>query len=383
MSPEDLPRLERADADGLDPVRAEEIWEPVLHVVERAAARGPVTLVVNDVARPPLIPALGPVEERLAGSVRLLVAVGTHRRVTAGELRVLLGAKLAGSDWRCAGDEGYRPLGTTSRGTPLEVDPWVANSSLLVLCGSVEPHYFAGFTGGRKSLLPGCCSRTTAEANHYLALDAAAGPGKLSGNPVHLDMEEALETVMGESEVLGVCSVIEDGRLETLAAGAPRDAFRRAVAGCRSVLPAVEPGSLPCAVLRPGRPLDASLYQSMKAVYNWEASMVDGAPVLLESDCAEGLGADHMERLFAMAAGDAPDISSRSGYSLGLHAAGRLRRALRRLRLYYLGGLDDDLVRGMGMVPAESLKRWLDLHSNLHPRLVPRAGTTCPRKEPA
>jgi len=378
LTPEDLRRLEWARGPRLPPERAAGLWQPVLEAADGAAGRGPVTLVVNDVARPPLAPALLAVEQRLAGRVRLLVAVGTHRSVTAGELDTLVGPVLADSEWRCAGAAGYEDLGETSRGTPLEVDPWVLDSSLVVLCGSVEPHYFAGFTGGRKSLLPGCCSRRTAEANHFLALDPAAGPGRLAENPVHLDMEEALEAVMGRVEVLAVCPVLRDGRLEALAAGDPGESFRSAVARCRAALPRVEAGSVPCAVLRPGAALESSLYQSMKAVYNWEPAMVTGAPVLLQSGCPEGLGAEHMERLFAMAAGEVVDISSRSGYSLGLHAAARLARAMRRLRLYYLGGLKDDLVRRLGMVPANGPEEWLELHSNLSPRLVPDAGTTAP-----
>ena len=378
MSPEDLPRLEWVHGPLLPPERAAGLWRPVLEAAEDAARRGPVTLVVNDVARPPLLPALEPVEDRLAGGVRLLVAVGTHRSVTAEEMESLVGPALAESEWRCAGEEGYEGVGETSRGTPVEVDPWVLDSSLVVLCGSVEPHYFAGFTAGRKSLLPGCCSRRTAEANHYLALDPTAGPGRLAENPVHMDMEEALQAFAERVEVLGVCSVIRGGRLEALAAGDPGESFRSAVAHCRESLPRVEAGSVPCAVLRPGPALEASLYQSMKAVYNWEAAMVSGAPVLLDSRCPEGLGADHMERLFAMAAGEVGDVSSRSGYSLGLHAAGRLARAMKRLRMYYLGGLEDDLVRKLGMVPAKSMEEWVGRHSMLSPRLIPEAGTTVP-----
>lgn len=381
MSPEDLPRLQRLRGDPLLPGRAEKLWRPILEAVEEAASDGPVTLVVNDVARPPLAPVLEPVRETLAGRVRLLVAVGTHRNIDPGELRSLVGDGLADSEWRCAGGEGYVGLGTTSRGTPVEVDPWVVESSLVVLCGSVEPHYFAGFTGGRKSLLPGCCSRATTEANHFLGLDPAAGPGRLRGNPVHLDMVEALGMAMERAAVMAACCVVAEGRLEMMAAGAPEPSFRRAVAYCRSALPRVAPGSLSCAVLRPGRELEATLYQSMKAVYNWQSAMADGAAVLLESRCPDGLGPDHMEPLFAMATGDGRKVSSRSDYRLGLHAVERLRRAMGRLRLCYLGGLDDELVRGLGMDPVMDPGGWLDRNAGPVPRLVVDAGTICPRGE--
>lgn len=369
-------RLERASAPRLTDSQVVAAWQPVLKRIR--SCRGEVTLVVNDAARAPLTPALAPVEEELAGRVRTLVAVGTHRSISGEELAWLAGGRLAAGAWRCAGDDGYLSLGRTGRGTRVEVDPWVVESALVVAVNSAEPHYFAGFTGGRKSLLPGCCSRTTAEDNHFLALRRGAAPGRLAGNPVHSDMTEALRMMAGRTEIVGVNGVIFHDRLEMLAAPDMESGFAAAVEHCRRHLPPSGVRRPACAVLRPGGALEVSLYQSMKALYNWQSVMADGAEVLLDSPCPEGLGAEHMERTFAMAFGGRYDVCSREEYSLGLHAAGRLGRAMDRLDLYYHGGLEDDLVRSLGMRPVSDVDGWLEARAAMRPLLVPDAGMTCP-----
>ena len=374
-------KLLRSAAPGLSQQEIGLLWEPVLRQVEECTG-APVTLVVNDVARPSLRPLLEPVESRLAGRVRLLVAVGTHRPVDSQELAALSSDMLAdSSQWRCAGWDGYRRLGTTSRGTRLEVDPWLLESGLVVTVGSVEPHYFAGFTGGRKSVLPGCCSRLSAEDNHFLALDPASAPGRLRENPVHLDMVEALQMVAEKTTIIGANAVLAARRVEMLNAGDPVSGFLGAVRFCRASLPRIPREGVACAVLRPGGALELSLYQSMKAIYNWEPALKEEAPVLLDSPCPEGLGAKHMERAFAMAADPGWTISSREEYSLGLHAVGRLRRAFRRLRIHYHGNLDRELVRRLGMQPVDDVEEWVQRHRDLQPVLVPEAATTCPAEE--
>jgi nickel-dependent lactate racemase len=373
---EELPRLERTLAPALTAREVEEAWRPVLRRMRRC--RGEVTLVVNDAARAPLRPVIEPVEGELAGRVRTLVAVGTHRRVGSDELARLVGEPLSRGAWRCAGDDGYVAVGKTPRGTRIEVDPWVVGSSLVVTVNSVEPHYFAGFTGGRKSLMPGCCSRASAEDNHFLALSDGSAPGRLRGNPVHSDMTDALEIIAERTGVMGVNGVIFGGIPEMLAAPDPAVSFTEAVAHCRSRLPSLEGRRLRCAVLRPGGALGVSLYQSMKAIYNWQAAMEDGAAVLLDSPCPEGLGAGHMVRTFAMASGGGYDVCSREEYSLGLHAAGRLGRAMERMELFYHGGLDRDLASGLGLRPVSDVEGWLEARACLRPVLVPRAGMTCP-----
>lgn len=184
---------------------------------ESAPPMGPgtVTVVVNDATRPACaVELLGPVAGALAGRCRVLVATGAHEDIDGETKDALLPEPLRDAPW-CTNDMGSGSrvvIGRTSRGTEVEIHPWLADGGPVLLAGSVEPHYFAGFTGGRKSVLPGCCSYRSIEDNHWLACMPGSGPAALEGNPVHEDMMEAADMLSGLCPVTSACCVVRGGR---------------------------------------------------------------------------------------------------------------------------------------------------------------------------
>ena len=164
-----------------------------------AEGKGPVAVVISDITRPcPSFRILPPILEELErGGVAdrdifIISALGSHRRHTLEELRGLVGNavfdRYAVTD---AGAEGYILLGHTPAGTPVEVDARVARAGLRVCTGNIEYHYFAGYSGGMKAILPGVCSRNTIRANHRHMTEPGARAGQLDGNPVREDLESA------------------------------------------------------------------------------------------------------------------------------------------------------------------------------------------------
>lgn len=365
----------------LTPSRIASVWDPVLPELEElVSGRLPITLVVNDGTRPPSHPLLAPLGRLLTGRVRVLFATGTHRAVTPGEKEELLGGLFPGAPWESSDcDSGEMVLlGTTSGGTPVKVHPWVVSAGAVLSVNSVEPHYFAGYTGGRKSFLPGVSSRESVVANHFLACSAGSAPGCLEGNPVHLDMMEALALLEARTRILQCNGVVHRGHPVHAKAGSCTESFMDAVRVC-SDLSTVRPERRSAVVVvHPGEPLDVSLYQSEKAIYNCHHIVEDGGVILLVSPCREGLGAPHLREAFLASMEPDRPAPTRETYRLGDHAVLRLREMRRRIRLALASDLPRDLVTSMGIEPVGDPAAWLDHQRCAEPLFLPDAGTLVP-----
>jgi len=299
----------------------------------------PLTIVLNDSTRPSSAHHLQTLEPFLPKMSRILFATGAHRPVSENEGDQLLGRlhrPFFDVQSNICDDGSHVYIGSTSSGTPVEFHPWLLEGSILAL-NTVEPHYFAGFTGGRKSFLPGCSSRRTIVANHYLACLPGALPGKLRGNPVNDDMTSGASMLYSMTETLMINAVAEGNMLF---AGLPGESFLAAAeeAGERYGIPVRR--RFDSLEVRPGGTLEVSLYQSMKAVFLWADSVRDGGDLVLSAPCPEGLGAPHMERILRASGRTVAQPTSRSEYSLGDHAAIYMSRIRRRLNLSFRTGVD-------------------------------------------
>lgn len=358
-------------------------WNGVMSDLERFARAGVVTLVVNDATRPPSYPMLEPLRDVLDGKVRVLFATGTHRPVTLKERNCLLGGCFAGAPWK-SNDCDSRDMvgiGETSRGTKVKIDPWLLDGYPVLSVNSVEPHYFAGFTGGRKSFLPGVSARETVVANHYHACLPGSGAGVLEGNPVHEDMDEALSMLEERVEIVQGNGVMHLGDLVSFFTGSCRDSFERAAAESARLSELPVRGRCRLLVLHPGAPLHVSLYQSEKALYNCSHIVEDGGVILLVSPCPEGLGAAHMEQAFMSSMDETWTTPGRDGYRIGDHAIVRLKEMRKRMTIALASHLPDELVSRMGIQPVKDLDEWVRKYRSDHTLFIPRAGFVVPRLE--
>lgn len=372
----DIPR-------SLTPLMIRTEWEQVISRLEEFRSRETVTLVVNDSTRPASFSMLAPIEQELCGDVRILFATGTHRPVTSEEKNLLLGGLFPEAPWKnsdCDSSEMIF-LGRTSRGTPVSIDPWILDGNPVVSVNSVEPHYFAGYTGGRKSFVPGVSARETIVSNHFLACLPGSLPGELNDNPVHLDMMEALELIEEHVEIVQGNGVMHDGELVYFVTGSCKASFMAAVDVCSRLSTLAETDKSPVVLLHPGSPLDVSLYQSEKAIYNCHSLVEDGGVLLLVSACTEGLGADHMEKAFKASMDSTWVTPGIDQYSLGDHSIVRLTDMRKRIRFALASGLPDAIVSGMGIEPVHDIADWLRHQGCFNPLFVPRAGFVIPLPE--
>lgn len=267
-----------------------------------AAGKKNCTIIVSDHTRPvpsrdilpPMLQALREGNPDIA--ITLLVATGFHRPTTTPELEEKLGPDIAYRE-KIVVHDAFDPqrnvsIGYLPSGAPLVIDRAAVETELLIAEGFIEPHFFAGFSGGRKSVLPGVCDKTTVLGNHCGQFIGSpyARTGILEGNPLHTDMIAAAEM----ANLKFIVNVIIDENKQTVAAFAGD--FRKAhEAGVAFLRPYCEVAAIPGDIVitsNGGAPLDQNVYQSVKGLTAAEASAKEGAVLIMCAELADGTGGE-------------------------------------------------------------------------------------------
>ncbi len=300
------------------------------------------------------------------GRIEFLIGAGTHRAPTDAEIEAIVSPEVrARVVLHChdAFDEsGLVRIGITPRGTPVEINRRLLEVDRTILIGAIGFHYFAGFSGGRKGLLPACASDRSIQANHLLGFDRVTlskAPGvataALDGNPVSEDMEDAAR-LFGPSYLLN--SVLDArGRIVALYAGDWFAAHRR---GCAEYL---ADHSVSVATRRDlviasvgGAPRDQNMIQSHKALEHARVVLADGGDLILLAECADGLGKPDFLDWFVPGGADATARLLVSNYKINGQTAWGIRWKAERYRVQLISSLPDDAVTRMGMTPRASLE---------------------------
>lgn len=323
-----------------------------------------IAIVTSDITRPmptwTVMPAL--LDELYdAGAapedITLVFALGSHRGHTEAEKAHLAGERA----WReitCVdlNVEDCVHIGTTSRGTPVDIDRRVAEADRRICLGNIEYHYFAGYSGGAKAIMPGVSTRAAIQANHSRMVESAACAGHLKGNPVREDIEEAAAMV-GVDFILNV--VLDAHKAIIRAVAGDITAAHRA--GC-AFLDTLYRKELPrradiVLVSQGGAPKDLNLYQTQKALDNAKHAVKPGGVIVLMGSCKEGLG----EKTFEEWITSAPTAHSlieriQREFRLGGHKAAAIAMVLENADIYLVSDLPDELVRKLFMVPYHTVE---------------------------
>jgi nickel-dependent lactate racemase len=357
----------RDGPDGLGEALDRPLGSPALGEIFRDARK--VLVVVSDATRstgareflPELLARIG---TACRAEVDFIVASGIHRRPTAAEVETILGAELAGRHRTILHDPDdesrLNEVGRTRSGTRVRVNAALGEHDRVVLTGAAGFHYYAGFTGGRKALVPGLAARETVSRNHLRALrrdgsrHPAADAGRLHGNPVHRDMAEGASLV--EPDLL-VNSVIDDaGRIQRLFVGH----FRRAhEAACRFVrrhrTVRVAPRDLVVASAG-GDPSDINLIQAHKTFDAGVRALNPGGVFILVAACPEGAGHPDFLPWFRFDAEDAWVRALHDDFRVYGQTALSWFRKARAYKTILVSTLDPALVSRLGVRPAADLE---------------------------
>jgi lactate racemase len=352
--------------DPLDSQPLEEIISPgesVLIVVSDATRATGSAQVVNLLVRRLVALGVAPYD------LRIIFATGIHRPVTREEKAELLTPFIVQRVRTLAHDAAdasqHVSFGATERGTPVELNRALFEHSHVILTGAVGFHYFAGFTGGRKSVCPGLASKSTIEATHLQALDferggrrAGVGTGRLDGNAVH----EECERIAAEVAPSFLINTVTDasGRVVRLYAGDWRAAHRLACAEyADSHTVKIKERRAVVVASAGGAPLDLNLIQAHKALEMAAHACAEGGQIVLVAECADGLGRADFLKWFDSADSRALEARLRDAYEVNGQTAWSLMTKAERFRVQLVSNLPDEDVRHMRMTPARTVEEAL------------------------
>ncbi|MGE5652840.1 MAG: nickel-dependent lactate racemase, partial [Bacillota bacterium] len=317
--------------------------------------------------------------------ITVLVALGIHRPLTDAELTTLVGREVRSRVAVVNHDpDDVVDLGQTSRGTPVVVNRLFAEASLRICTGNIDLHFFAGYAGGAKAMMPGISTREAIRNNHRMMTSPESRSGNLERNPVRQDIDEAgkiaridfiLNAVLNETkQVVGVV------------AGDPIAAHRM---GCRLVdrmykvdLP--QTADLVIAGAG-GYPKDLNVYQAQKALDNASHAVRAGGVIIVIARCHEGLGEDVFEQW--VSSNPSPEEVIRrieQDFVMGGHKAAAIARVRQQATMILVSELDPSLAEKCFFKPARSIEEAIqmaqdELGENPRTLLMPYAGYTLPQ----
>jgi len=326
-----------------------------------------VLFIVNDPTRPtPTARVIDMIQDDIAGhKVSFIVATGFHRAPTEEEYLQIFSEKYYKNykdviHSHDAKRDEMVYLGTSKNGTEMKVNKRGVDAHKIVIISSVEPHYFAGYTGGRKSFLPGIAAHETIEQNHKLALKQEACALKLKGNPVHEDMIDALSTV--KKEIFTISTVLDKNhRIYAATAGDIYKSMEAAVSKAEEVFCAKIPQKADIVVSVVKFPSDIDLYQAQKGIDNAKYALKEGGILLLVAKCRMGIGEESFVKLLSSASSPKDALERiEKKFVVGYHKAAKMAEVGLWAQTWAVTDLDPKLLESIFIRPFSSLQTALD-----------------------
>ena len=324
----------------------ENALENPLHSRKLEQLHGRTVIVVDDKTRPlPVKKILPHVLERVAGEVTIMFATGTHAPMNERDAEQVLGKEIMETcEWMShSQDARFVNYGMTRLGTPLFFNAAYADAEVKITVGDIEYHYFAGYGGGRKSVLPGVASESTVQANHKRMFHENSRFGTLEGNPVHEDMEEGAEKVGIDfclNVVMNSAHEIVDAH-----AGDHRTVLREGAKLIDEMYRVSVAEQADAAVIAAdGHPHDINLYQAMKAIQTVIDVVKGDGTIILLAECRDGHGSEKFYN--AMETYDTSNEIKRDlmdNFVMGKHKVYYMLKAAEKVKLYAITDMEDEM----------------------------------------
>lgn len=302
--------------------------------------------------------------------ITILIATGCHRGTAKQELINKFGEEIVANEkiyvHDCDEKEKLVNIGVLPSGGQCEINKIAIEADLLVAEGFIEPHFFAGFSGGRKSVLPGVAGRSTVLANHCSEFIAHPNSrtGILKDNPIHKDMVWAAK----QAKLAFIVNVVLNSEKQPIfaVAGDLEKAHKKgtdfisSLCGVKSVLADIVIST------NGGYPLDQNVYQSVKGMTAAEATVKKGGIIIMLAKANDGIGGEHFYHQLA----DEPDMNktmdiflsrSRNETATDQWMSQILLRILMKAKVIYVSSLDPEIVKKMHMIPASTLSEAINL----------------------
>lgn len=338
------------------------------HIEEIFKPGEKIVIITSDITRPmPTKKVLPVLVKHLMNAgcdrtdITVVFALGNHRNQTDDEKKYLIGEELY-SKIKCIDSDvsDYVAMGFSKAGTPYEIFSPVAQADRRICLGNIEYHYFAGYSGGAKAIMPGTSTRNTIQANHSKMVMDTARAGLINGNPIREDIDEVTDYV----PIDFIINVVLDEKKHILKAfaGHHKLAHRE---GCR-YLDSLYSIEIPCradiVITTPGGyPKDINVYQAQKALDNAKHAVKDGGIIIFVAQCPEGLGEKVFERWINDAVSPEDTINKIcTHFELGGHKAAAIALVQRKAQIYMVSDLEDEIVKKMFMTPFKAVDKALE-----------------------
>ena len=353
-----------------------------------------ILIIVNDITRPTpykiiLPPLLNELDEVGVNKedIKFIIATGIHRDNYKEELSNIFGEDII-STYKFINHNADSPdlhyLGKLKSGNELWVNSLVSETDFIITTGVIVPHYFAGFSGGRKSILPGICGRKTIEDNHAKMTHPNARAGNLRGNPVHEEMQEAAEKVGVDFNLNVVTN--ENHKIVEIVAGELLKSWMKGVEVCKKTyLYSIKQKAEVVIVSAGGYPKDINVYQAQKSLDNAYQAVKPGGTIILLAECTEGYGEPIFEQWIKEA--ESPeDIIKRikEKFVLGGHKAYGIARVVKEVEVILISSLSKEKVRKLFFIPRENISQAIDYVKNKYGKdfqvyILPSGNTVVPQ----
>jgi nickel-dependent lactate racemase len=331
-----------------------------------------VAIAINDKTRPvPLHHLLPPLLERLASlripdeSITIYVAVGTHPPMMPGEFPAILPDAILGRyrvvSHNSEDKDRLTYLGKTSRGTPIWSNRGYLQSDLKIVVGNIEPHQFAGFSGGVKSAAIGLAGLETITSNHALMTHPGSQLGVYEDNPVRQDLEEIGQKIGIQ---LAINAILNHNReIVKVMAGEPIAVMQMGIPPSRKTCQVGITSKFSVTVTSPGgHPKDINVYQAQKGLGHAALVTKPGGSIILVAACPEGAGSPHYEEwaLGKKTYSDVIESFHKGGFRIGPHKAYQIARDASKFRFMTCTAMDHDLASTLLLNPVEDLQTAID-----------------------
>lgn len=326
-----------------------------------------IVIITSDITRPmPTGKVMDPLMEELLSAgvspdnVTLVFARGSHRHHSQQEMAHLAGnwyGKICCVD---SDSENVIHLGTTSSGTPVDIDARVVQADRRICLGNVEFHYFAGYSGGAKAIMPGVSTVSAITMNHRMMVDPRARAGNLDDNPVRRDIEEAGKM----TGIDFIVNVVLNTRKQIIycATGDSIQAHRDACAYLNGIYRSPISAKADIVIVsQGGAPKDLNLYQTQKALDNAGHAVKDGGTVILVGSCFEGFGNQVFEEWMLKYTNPDDMIQAlHAHFQLGAHKATAIAMLKKRADILFVSDMDSAIVEKTFLKPVHDLQSAVD-----------------------
>lgn len=355
-----------------------------------------VIIAINDKTRPVpysflLPPLLNKIHDLgyVTSDIQFVVATGTHTPLDESEIQKLIPQEIFRkyhvTSHDCDDDSNLITLGVTRRGTPIQINKMFYESDIRILIGNIEPHHFAGFSGGTKTSVIGLGGRSTINRNHSLLMDPKSTIGEFKKNPLRLDIEEIGKKI-GRQFALNVVLNSERNLVEAFF-GDPLLVMKNGLASSEKIcLTQVRDKANIVIASVGGHPKDINLYQSQKALTHSSLICEDNGVVILVASCPEGSGSRAYEEFMTQTSSiqEALEQFKLREFKVGPHKAFQFARELVRIKVILVSNMDPNLVRKLHLIPAVNINDAIQKANDLVPgksryAILPHATNTIPQ----